>query len=212
MKKIYEKKKLILIIGGIAILILSLVLHLFNDNKEIEDDIALNLTTANITSKQEKKESFYVDVKGNVNKPGVYEFNDGDRIIDAINKAGGLTKNANTNNINLSKKLNGEMVVYVYSNKDIKSNDSLSCSNICEVEIIEVNNCFEGTKENVDLVNINKANINDLLNLTGIGESKAKSIIEYRDKNGEFKDIDELKNVSGIGEALFDKIKDKITI
>ena len=211
MKKIYENKKLILIIVGIIILILSLVLYLVNDNKEVEDDIVLNITTEKKPTK--KAESFYVDIKGNVNNPGVYEFTSGDRVIDAIEVAGGLAKNANTNNINLSKKLSSEMVIYVYSNKEGKNNDNLSCNNICDVEVIEVNNCIEKNNvENTNLINLNKATLEDLLTLTGIGESKAKSIIEYRDTNGNFKDINELKNVSGIGDALFEKIKSNITI
>ena len=212
MKKIYENKKLILIIGGIVFLMLSLVLYLLNDNKEIEEDIVLNKISENISTKG-KTESFYVDVKGNVNNPGVYKLKNGDRVIDAINVAGGLTENANTNNINLSKKLSSEMVVYIYSNKEVKNNDSLSCSNICDVEVIEVNNCVEVTTNNNDkLININEASLDELLTLTGIGESKAKSIIEYRNSNGKFKNVEELKNVDGIGDALFDKIKDKITI
>jgi len=213
MKKIYENKKLILIIGGIILLVIMLVLFLFNDSKQTEDDIVLNITTESITTKKEDKESFYVDIKGNVNNPGVYKFTSGDRVIDAIEVAGGLTKNANTNNINLSKKLTSEMVIYVYSNKEVKNNDNLSCNNICDVEIIEVNNCIEKNNvENTNLININKASLEELLTLTGIGESKAKSIIEYRDTNGNFKDINELKNVSGIGDALFEKIKDKISV
>jgi len=212
MKKLYDNKKLILIIGGIVILILSLVLYLVNDNKEIEDDIVLNIRTEKITTKKEVKEKFYVDVKGNVNNPGVYEFKNGDRVIDAINIAGGLTKSADTSNINLSKRLSSEMVIYIYSDKDLKKNSNISCSNICNVEVIEVNNCIEENTNNSELININLASLEDLLTLSGIGESKAKSIIEYRDINGNFKDINELKNISGIGDALFDKIKDKITI
>ena len=217
MKKIFGNKKLIIIIiGGIVFLILSLVLYLVNENEKTEEDIALNITSENITTKQEVKESFYVDIKGNVNSPGVYEFKDNDRVIDAINKAGGLSKNADTSNINLSKKLSSEMVIYVYSKNDLKNKDSLSCNNICNVEVIEVNNCIEKTTNNAteknNLVNINTANLEDLLTLSGIGESKAKSIIEYRNSNGLFKSIEDIKNVTGIGDALFLKIKDKIKV
>jgi len=208
MKKILENKLFILIIGSITILILSLFLYLKNDNKEIKDDIVLNITTKKITT---EKESFYVDVKGNVKNPGVYKFEENERVKDAIEKAGGLTKNANTNNINLSQKLHNEMVIYVYSNNDIKNNNKiLDCNTICETNVIEINNCIEDT--NNKLININTATIEELLTLTGIGESKAKNIIEYRETNGNFKTIDELKNISGIGESLFDNIKDKITI
>lgn len=215
MKKLYENKKLIIIIGGIVFLIFLLVLYLFNDSEEIEEDIVINITTEKI--KTEEMESFYVDIKGSVKNPGVYKFKEGKRIIDAINEAGGLKKNADTSNINLSKKLTNEMVIYVYNNNEIKNKDSLSCNNICNVEVIEVNNCIENNDTNNkeptnDLVNINTASIEELQTITGIGESKAKSIIEYRSNNGSFKAIDEIKNVSGIGDALFEKIKDKITI
>ena len=214
MKKIYDNKKIILIVGGVVVLILLLVLYLVNDNKESKDNIVLNITEK-ITTKQ--TESFYVDVKGSVKKPGVYKFKKGKRVYDAIEEAGGLKKNANTSNINLAKKLTSEMVIYVYDNSEIKNNDSLSCNNICNIEVIEVNNCIENNDTNNKessnaLVNINTATIEELLTLTGIGESKAKSIIEYRSTNGSFKAIEEIKNVSGIGEALFNKIKDKITI
>lgn len=211
---IHNKKYLIIIIGCIVILILSLVLYLFNDDKEIEEDITLNTITEKQTTKQEKKEKLYVDVKGSVVNPGVYEFKYNDRVIDAIELAGGLTKNADTSNINLSQKLTSEMVIYVYSNSEIKNNkDNLSCDTICETNIIEVNNCISSTNSNSNsLININTATLIELTNLSGIGESKAKNIIEYRNANGDFKSIEDLKNISGIGDSLFEKIKDKITV
>ena len=211
---IHNKKYLIIIIGCIVILILSLVLYLFNDDKEIEEDITLNTITEKQTTKKEKQEKLYVDVKGSVVNPGVYEFKYNDRVIDAIELAGGLTKNANTSNINLSQKLTSEMVIYVYSNSEIKNNkDNLSCDTICETNIIEVNNCISSTNSNSNsLININTATLIELTNLSGIGESKAKNIIEYRNANGDFKSIEDLKNISGIGESLFEKIKDKITV
>lgn len=208
----FDKKK-ILILLLIILLIGGLIYYIKLDKEEINEDIAI-ITTQIETSNKEKE--FYVDVKGNVKKPGVYKFKDNDRVIDAINKAGGLTKNADTSNINLSKKLTSEMVVYIYNKNEIKKKDSLNCNNICNVEVIEVNNCIEDvtTVSNAhnDLVNINSAGLDKLITIPGIGESKAKSIIEYRSSNGLFKTIDDLKNVSGIGDALFEKIKDKIIV
>lgn len=209
MKEYLENKKIIILIIGLIICLIGVLIFYAFNNNEVE------VKELSITTKKEvvKVDNFFVDIKGNVNNPGVYEFTSGDRVIDAIEVAGGLTKNANTNNINLSKKLTSEMVIYVYSNKEVKNNDNLSCNNICDVEVIEVNNCIEKNNvENTNLINLNKATLEDLLTLTGIGESKAKSIIEYRDTNGKFKDINELKNVSGIGDALFEKIKDKISV
>lgn len=219
MKKIYDNKKLIFIIGGTIFLILLLVFHLVN-NKEIEDDIALNITTESIptkvtTTKTDKK---YIDIKGSVKNPGVYEFKENDRVIDAIKLAGGLKKNANTDNINLSEKLKSEMVIYVYSDSEIsKGNNRLTCNTICETKVIEVNNCIEknnnnSLNENNNLININTATLSELQTLTGIGESKAQNIIDYRTTNGNFKSKEEIKNISGIGDALFEKIKDKITV
>lgn len=213
MKKIYENKKLIIILSSIVILIVILISFI---NKEENNEEEINFNTITKTNETTTKEnvSFYVDVKGSVKNPGVYEFNENDRVIDAIELAGGLTKNANTSNINLSQKLTSEMVIYVYSNSEIKNNNNkLSCDTICETNIIEVNNCITNdNNSNNSLININTATISDLTTISGIGESKAKNIIDYREKNGKFKSIEDLKNISGIGEALFEKIKDKITI
>ena len=118
----FDKKK-ILILLLIILLIGGLIYYIKLDKEEINEDIAI-ITTQIETSNKEKK--FYVDVKGNVKKPGVYKFKDNDRVIDAINKAGGLTKNADTSNINLSKKLTSEMVVYIYNKNEIKKKDSLN--------------------------------------------------------------------------------------
>ena len=217
MKKNFNNKKLIILISSIVILIVAL-LSFINKEDNNEEKISLNTITKTNETTIKENESFYVDVKGSVKKPGVYNFRENDRVIDAINLAGGLKKDADTSNINLSKKLTNEMVIYVYSKKEIKSKDTLSCNNICNVEVIEVNNCIElDNSENdlnnsINLVNIYTASLEELLTLSGIGESKAKSIIEYRNSNGNFNSIEDLKNVSGIGDALFEKIKDKITV
>ena len=215
MKKIYENKKIIIIIGGIIILILCLLSFIFKD-KTNEEEISFNTITKNMETTTKESKSFYVDVKGSVKKPGVYEFKDNDRVIDAIELAGGLTKNANTSNINLSQKLKSEMVIYVYSDSEVKKGaKSLSCNTICETKVIEVNNCvpeIESKIENDGIININTATKEEIMTLSGIGESKAESIIEYRNSKGNFKTIEDLKKVSGIGESLFEKIKDKITI
>ena len=145
----------------------------------------------------------------------MYEFKKNDRVIDAINMAGGLLKNANTSNINLSQKLVSEMVIYVMNNSEIKNGSKVvSCDTKCKTEVIEVNNCVEEKKLETtkDKININTATVEDFTSLSGIGEAKAKSIIEYRNSNGNFKNIEDIKNISGIGEALFNKIKDNITV
>ncbi len=204
-------KKTLIIIVIISIFITVFVYNRnYNNYNLVEenDDLLVDSTT------EELKEisTFFVDVKGAVKKPGVYEFKQGDRVIDAINKAGGLKTTSDTSNINLSQKLKSEMVVYIYTKSEIKNNSkSISCDTICETNVIEVNNCIKNDKDE-NLININTANEEELLKLSGLGESKAKKIIEYREANGNFESIDEIKNVSGIGDALFENIKDKIKV
>ena len=212
MSKVFQNKKVLIIILSCILLLISILIYYISlDNEEYNEDITLNITTTISTTTKEK---MYVDIKGSVNNPGVYEFNENDRVIDAIELAGGLTKNANTSNINLSQKLTSEMVIYVYSNSEIKNNEkTLSCNTICETNVIEVNNCVSSnTNDSSSLININTATVDELTSISGIGESKAKSIIEYREANGNFKSIEDLKNISGIGDSLFEKIKDKITV
>lgn len=198
-----------LIVGGVLIvIILTFLSYTFFDFEEYE------YIADEVKTTEEVVENFYVDVKGAVKNPGVYQFKSGDRVFQAIEIAGGLTKNGSTSNINLSQKLTGEMVVYVYTNAEIKNGaKSISCETKCQCESIEVNNCYQQEESiNNDKVNINTANLDTLLTLSGIGEAKAKTIINYRSENGDFKQIEDLINVSGIGQTLFDKIKDHITI
>lgn len=207
--KIFKNKK-IYILGGIILLFIFILVYnfYFENNTEAKEEIVLNTATKEV--KSTKVNTFFVDVKGSVKKPGVYKMKENDRVIDAINVAGGLSKSANTSNINLSQKLKSEMVIYVYNDTEIKEkSNKLSCDTVCQDNVIEVNNCIQDTN---DLVNINTASIEELITLDGIGASKAQSIIEYRKNNGGFKSIEELKNVSGIGESVYLKIKDKITI
>ena len=134
--------------------------------------------------------------------------------------AGGLKSNASTNHINLSKVVSNEMVIYVFTKSEITT--KVVSEVPCKCETITVNNCTdndastdnkEGDETSTsDKVNINKASKEELMKLNGLGESKADAIITYRTNNGDFKTIEDIKNVSGIGEALFDKIKDFITV
>lgn len=221
MKKFEDNKIKFVIIGVIILLIVSLTIYLKLDKNNKDEEIITFKEEKQVTTL--KQVSNYIDIKGSVNNPGVYEFKENDRVIDAIELAGGLTKDANTSNINLSQKLTSEMVIYIYNNKEIKDDTpKLTCDNVCKREVIEVNNCIEVTKpattnesiNNVtnNLININTADLNELMTLSGIGETKAKSIIEYRNINGKFSSVEDIKNISGIGDALFNKIKDNITV
>ena len=209
MKYIKDNKKILIILLIITLLIGGLIYFFRLDNKDNEDITYIETTTKIV---EETKANNYVEVKGSVKKPGVYEFKENDRVIDAIKLAGGLTKNADTSNINLSKKLKSEMVIVINTKSELKNNNNLTCDAVCTREVIEVNNCIETENKTNNKININTADINKLTELDGIGESKAKTIIEYRTTNGLFKNIEDIKNISGIGESLYNKIKDKITV
>ena len=213
--KIFDFNKIKYIILMLIVLLIGLIIYFIkmNDKQAYEDTLTFNETTNKTTS--EVFEKNYIDIKGSVKNPGVYEFKKNDRVIDAINMAGGLLKNANTSNINLSQKLVSEMVIYVMNNSEIKNGSKvISCDTKCKTEVIEVNNCVEEKKleTSKNKININTATVEDFTSLSGIGEAKAKSIVEYRNINGNFKSIEDIKNISGIGEALFNKIKDNITV
>ena len=144
------------------------------------------------------------------------------RIIDCIEKAGGLTENANTTVINLSKKITDEMVIIIYSNAEVanfKETKKLEeqvqekCRQKDE-NSLKNDACITNDSKNTtstSLVSINTATIEELSKLSGIGEAKAKQIIEYRTQNGPFKTIEDIKEVPGIGESIFAQIKDYIT-
>ena len=217
----------LLLIGGVV------TLYYFNFNKKEQKEIVIK-DEINLEKEESKKEEivedrfFYIDIKGQVNNPGVYKLKENSRIIDVINEAGGLTDNADTSIINLSKKIKDEMFIIIYSKEEIEKykQDTISTKKINEklnkeILVIDENNDAnindynekqqEKNDENT-IININTANKEEFLLLNGIGEGKADAIISYRDENGYFNSIDEIKNVSGIGEALFEKIKDNITV
>lgn len=166
---------------------------------------------------KEKKHTLKIDIKGEIQNPGVYELTNENNVIDAINMAGGLTKQSDTSNINLSKKLTDEMVIIIYSKEEIKNMTEKEkitcppCNNACINESDEKGK-LEIKEENNELININEATKEELQKLNGIGESKAEAIIEYREKVGKFEKIEDIKNVPGIGEAAFEKIKNNIKV
>lgn len=176
------------------------------------------------TPKPEESISLKVDVKGAVKKPGVYEFSKGSTIYDAIIKSGGITTKGTTVNINLSKKLDDEMVIYVFTKDELKkreANNEVVCQiPKCECETITVQECPDKNGESQtstekpddSKISINTATTEELMKIDGVGEAKAKAIIGYREQNGPFNTLEEIKNVSGIGDALFEKIKDAIKL
>ncbi len=205
------KAKLKYIIIAIIILVALVVSYVLSlDNKEVSaENVEITKTdVTNVTSK------VYVDIKGSVKKPGVYQVSADSIVWDIVNLSGGFTKNAYTKNINLSQKVKDEMVIYVFSkNEMLKMNENVKTDTTCTTNIINYDNCITTEKKetNTVLVNINTASKEELMNVSGIGASKADSIIAYRIKTP-FSKIEDIMNVSGIGESLFDKIKKYITV
>ena len=226
---IYQQKEVIMeiILVFCQLLLAASTIAFFklnNEKTEVEDNFIANneIITKEVREVAKQEEvKLYFDIKGSVKKPGVYEFTQGDRIIDAINKAGGLTKNATTNNLNLSRKLTNEMVIYVFNKNELTTTKAFEqVNNVaeCKCETIEVNNCVdknttnESTNNEKTKININTDSKEKLMTISGIGSSKADAIIEYRTKNGNFKTTEDIINVSGISKTIYDKIKDTITV
>lgn len=221
MEKIIKYKYII--IGIFLVLLFSLGTVLNKEKKE--EPIEIKEIKENIEEEKINDEYVYVDIKGYVNNPNVYKLSSNSRVIDVIEASGGLKNNADTSIINLSMKVFDEMVIIVYSKDKIESIKN-GIKNPTIVEIIkevekecicpDINNdaCINDGNNDEEVnskININSASKEVLMTLSGIGESKAEAIIEYRE-NTLFTKIEDIKNITGIGESIFEKIKDYITV
>ena len=230
MKEFITKYKLYLIMGILGVFIIGGFIF-FSTKEEVgtnsiieEKEIVLEKSEEKEEEKDKKEEViFYVDIKGEVKKPGVYKVKENTRVNDIISLAGGLTKNANTRSINLSKRVNDEMVIIVHSKSEItdftktkekEKSIALNCTKESYDLVNEacINEVKEETVTNSNLISLNAATKEELMTLSGIGEKKAIDIISYRELNNGFKTIEEIMNISGIGETLFAQIKDYITV
>lgn len=223
MLRFFKKYKYVITIF-LFMLIIFYIIFVKVNLKSKEKNLVDNQVVINEVEKVEvdlKDDLVYVDIKGAVKKPGVYKINSDKKIIDVITMAGGLMENANTDNINLSRKVTDEMVIIIYTNEEVKNSNIVDtvikvvdkecvCPNIQNDGCIntEINDSITNVNKTI---NINTATLEELMSINGLGEAKAKAIIKYREENGYFKIIDDLLNVSGIGEALFEKFKEYIT-
>ena len=156
------------------------------------------------TEKEEKDESveqdlITVDVKGAVKAPGIYDLPVGSRVNDAVQKAGGLTEQADSKALNLAQKVSDEALVYVPT----KGEESASQ---------QVGSGTASSTSKEKKVNLNKASLEELKQVKGLGGKRAQDIIDHREANGKFKSVDELKKVSGIGAKTIEKLKDYVTV
>lgn len=154
--------------------------------------------------KEEKEESpeqdlITVDVKGAVKSPGIYDLPVGSRVHDAVQKAGGLTDEADSKSLNLAQKISDEALVYVPT----KGEEAASQQ--------DTSGTSPSTSKDKK-VNLNKASLEELKQVKGLGGKRAQDIIDHREANGKFKSVDELKKVSGIGAKTIEKLKDYVTV
>lgn len=176
---------------------------LFSCEKKSSDtsDIVIEHSTEDIEGNDNQQETvsgdIYVYVTGRVHKPGVYKVDEGSRLFQVIELAEGFLDDADVESINLADKVYDGMKVIVYSKSVVDAGE---------------NTGSQSGDNTSGKVNINTADMDELMTLPGIGESKARSILEYRDKEGLFKKIDDIMNISGIKEGAFNKIKDLITV
>lgn len=217
----------------IVLIIFVLLLFVFRKDDSTEEVI---LEKNNLELKEENIEEvtnikIKVDIKGAVKNPGVYEVEENSRVSDVINISGGLTSEADTSVINLSKNVIDEMVIIIYTKDEINEMKEGSTSikyieKECICPKLENDACIEDKIDNIPnnennsndkneangKVSLNKATLDELMTLDGIGEKKAQAIIDYRNKNNGFKTIEELLEVDGIGSTTYEKIKDRLTL
>lgn len=172
-----------------------------NNTKEIKN---------NAEDEVMEKSKIYIHIIGEVNNEGIVELEEGSRIIDAIEKAGGVTENADVSKVNLAFELSDGQKVRIPSLNE-NNEDNQYVTEDSGVEVLNEEQGIGGMSSN-NKVNINTASQTELETLTGIGPSIAAKIIKYREENGKFKNIEDLKNVSGIGDSKFEGLKDEIKV
>ena len=225
----YRYRKQIIIIAIAVLMVATLItttIYFYPPKKEQKiSSLKIEKTTTKTKqeSTSEKEEIKYmVDIKGEVVAPGTYELKNTSRVIDVIKIAGGLTENADTTVINLSKRIEDEMVIIIYSKwqvenwKETKEQEKYLQEQCISPKEGQTKNdaCIDNTEKittTSSVININTATKEELMTLTGIGEAKAEAIISYREKTP-FTKIEDIKNVSGIGDSVYEDIKDYITV
>lgn len=193
-----------------------------NTNKIVMNDIK-------IENDIETFDAIYVDIKGAIKNPGVYKVDEDTIVNEVIEKAGGLLENADTSIINLARRVEDGDLIIIYTEEEVANSNILEketvikvVDNECVCPNIQNDGCINdeitgniGSDNNIEenkIININTATLDELMTITGIGESKANAIIEYRKEHDKFNTIEDIMNVSGIGESLFAKIKNYITV
>ena len=238
-KKIITKIKKIdkdyVIIGVIVIAVIIFMIINLGKIKEFEnkDNDKITNVESSINTDDDKNEEnkeqkddnskeqivngggIFVYIDGYINNPGVYEIKENDRIKTLIDKAGGFKEGYSIKNINLAAKLSDGDKIYIPSvseEKNSENNNNININSSGKGQNVKIDRNNVGIMKNNSKININTANMSELKQITGIGESTANKIIDYRENVGKFKKIEDIKEVKGIGDAKYESLKNKITI
>ena len=233
--KIKKIDKDYVIIGVIVIAVFIFMIINLGKIKEFENkendkmtNVESSINTDNDKSEENKEQKddnskeqivngggIFVHIDGYINNPGVYEIKENDRIKTLIDKAGGFKEGYSIKNINLAAKLSDGDKIYIPSvseEKNSENNNNININSSGKGQNVKTDRNNVSIMKNNSKININTANISELKQITGIGESTANKIIDYRENVGKFKKIEDIKEVKGIGDAKYESLKNKITI
>ena len=202
----FKQRKIVIIICILVIILIGWKIY-DSSNFETEEESQIIDSNTKESKTEDEEELVIIHVTGEVKKPGVVRVKEGSRVEDIVKAAGGLTENADISNINLAYVVEDGTKIRIPSTDDEKQGEYITQS-IGEGIIMQE----ESNNSRSSIVNINTANETELEELPGIGASIAEKIIEYRNKNGKFKNIEDIKNVTGIGDSKFEKIKSLIRV
>ncbi|EGO2654331.1 TPA: helix-hairpin-helix domain-containing protein [Enterococcus faecalis] len=204
------KKWLLLGSGVFMVILITLLVGIYlmvNKEPQVDttmwEETSLNTTTevATDATKERAETMIYVDIKGAVKVPGIYQLKNQQRIWDALALAGGVSEEADTAQVNYAQKVKDQMIIYVP-----KKGEPVPQS----LETLQESAPAQQNQE--EKINLNTATEAELQTISGIGAKKAQEIIRFRDEQGPFKTVEELKNVPGIGEKTVERLKDMLTV
>ena len=204
-----KQRKIIIIIAILVIILLGWKYYDSKNYEEVNSQEILNSNTKKENkSSDEKEDMMAVHITGEVKKSGVVKIKEGSRIEDIIEAAGGLTENADITNVNLAFVVEDGMKIRIPSVNEEKTDEDYITEDSGKGVIIsdDINSISNS------IININTASESELEQLPGIGPSISSRIVEYRNKNGKFKSIEDIKKVTGVGDSKFEKIKDLIKV
>ena len=214
-EKLLENKTLVAVLGIILVMIIGFFAwsNVTKTTVDAQSDLTALSTTFSASSSardlktersssQTETQKVFVDIKGAVKNEGVYELSSGSRVTDVVKLAGGFTEDADKKSVNLAEKVTDEAVIYV----------ARVGENVAPTTTNSQANGSTQQEESSDKINLNTATLAELQTISGIGAKRAQDIIDYRDANGGFSSVDDLANVSGIGEKTLEKLKSEVTV